>query len=75
MDIAGIRKRLSSTRGVLARDNSQEKQNELAAYKIEGPAPNTTLAEYLNRTNVVPLVKKCFMERKSRVIMRVAYFW
>lgn len=44
-----------------------EKELAILKTKIEGPAPNQTLAEYLNRTHVVPIVTRCFMGKDSRV--------
>ena len=35
--------------------------------KIEGPTPNQSLAEYLNRTHVSPLVRKCFLQKDHKV--------
>lgn len=36
-------------------------------HKIDGPSADQTLAEYLNRTHVVPLVNKCPMDKDCRV--------
>ena len=54
-------------------DNSTplvKKDNRLDAIKnkIEGPIPGQTLSEYLNRTNVTPVVKKCLMDKEFRVM-------
>lgn len=36
--------------------------------KIEGPTPNQSLAEYLNRTHVSPVVRKCFLQKDTKVV-------
>ena len=35
--------------------------------KIEGPTPNQSLAEYLNRAHVAPLVRKCHLQKETKV--------
>ena len=35
--------------------------------KIEGPTPNQSLAEYLNRTHVTPVIRKCCLQKDHKV--------
>ena len=38
--------------------------------RVEGPIPNQTLSQFLNRAHVHPIVKRCVMDKEVKVRMK-----
>ena len=57
--------------------SASKRLEDMVRGRVEGPIPNQTLSQFLNRAHVHPIVKSCVMgkETKVRTLARESFWW
>ena len=50
--------------------SASKRLEDMVKGRVEGPIPNQTLSQFLNRAHVHPIVKRCVMDKEVKVRMK-----
>ena len=53
--------------GPIQMQSASRRLEEMVKGRVEGPIPNQTLSQFLNRAHVHAIVKRCVMDKETKV--------